>query len=531
VPSTDANTYGYGPGPREQMSLLSVLRRRALIIIATTILCGGAAAAFAYLYNDTYESTSKLTFRQTIGTELNAAGFLPNTPDADNLAADNVEFVDSRSVAVATSRQLARRGVDMSVDDIESDVTVSKEKDTDVVDIVAKADSAERAGLLADVYANQAARLYHETQQELAERALRGAEQAVAELQGRERLFSAPRLRDHVARLRILVNDSTANPQITQPGFVPTSRSGNPVQTILLGVLFGVVLGVGLALLREQADRRLHRAEDVSAAFDARVLTTVPRNRSLKKNVPWEDLPSEVAEAFRMLFVNLRYAPGQRARTVLVTSSRSREGKSTVAWYLASAAAAGGLSVALVEADMRRPSLAKRFDLEPEPGLAEALGGRVSVAAALQTAPLPSAGPPGNGRAHRLEVLVAGTPSSDSWVLMQSGVMDRVLEVLLQRHDLVVLDTPPIPYVADAVSLLRRVDGVVVTASVSSTKGPEAARLRDQLATFDARILGVVANGGSAVSGYAYAPSVQRGPGEDGRPATGASFEQPTRER
>jgi polysaccharide biosynthesis transport protein len=86
---------------------------------------------------------------------------------------------------------------------------------------------------------------------------------------------------------------------------------------------------------------------------------------------------------------------------------------------------------------------------------------------------------------------------------MQSSVMVRVLDVLRKDHDIVVIDTPPIPHVADAISLLRHVDGVLVTASVNSTRGPEASRLRDQLQALDANVLGVVANGGSALSGYA----------------------------
>ena len=90
---------------------------------------------------------------------------------------------------------------------------------------------------------------------------------------------------------------------------------------------------------------------------------------------------------------------------------------------------------------------------------------------------------------------------------MQSSVMARVLDVLRKDHDLVVVDTPPIPHVADAISLLRHVDGVLVTASVNSTRGPDASRLRDQLQALDARVLGVVANGGSALSGYALRPT------------------------
>jgi polysaccharide biosynthesis transport protein len=81
--------------------------------------------------------------------------------------------------------------------------------------------------------------------------------------------------------------------------------------------------------------------------------------------------------------------------------------------------------------------------------------------------------------------------------------MVRVLDVLRKDHDIVIIDTPPLPHVADAISLLRHVDGVLVTASVNSTRGPEASRLRDQLQGLDANVLGVVANGGSAMSGYA----------------------------
>ena len=252
-----------------------------------------------------------------------------------------------------------------------------------------------------------------------------------------------------------------------------------------------------------QADRKLRRTEQVTAAFDAPVLTTVPRSRALKRHKPFADLPPQVAEAFRMLQMNLRFARSEPVRSVLVTSARTGEGKTTVSWNLAAAAASGGLSVALVEADLRRPSMAQRYDLETAPGLAEALQGEVSISAALQTIlPIPSSANPA-GHPRPLHVIVAGSPAPNPWALMQSSVMARVLEVLRKDHDLVVIDTPPLPHVSDAISLLRHVDGVLVTASVNSTRGPEATRLRDQLQGLDANVLGVVANGGSAMSGYA----------------------------
>jgi polysaccharide biosynthesis transport protein len=503
--------YGLEPPARESPSLLAVLRRRALTVVLVTILAGGAAAGFAYATRDTYESTAKLVFSQTIGPELNALGLLPNSPDADNLAESNVDLIGSRRVAAPTSEELLQRDVDMSAEDVDGDVSVSNELGSDVVDVVARSTSAETAALLANVYSQTAVRLAEDDQKRQARRALRALNAQLRKLPHEVRVAPVgpgARLRADIEQMRVIAEVGTGSPRIIQQGFVPTSRTGNPLQTILLGVLFGGVLGVGLALVRDQADRRLHRTEDVSAAFDAPVLTTVPRNRKLKRNVPFGELPPEVAEAFRMLQMNLRYGWSEPLHSVLITSARSHEGKTTIAWNLACAAASAGYEVALVEADMRRPSLADRYDLRPEPGLAEVLRGELSATEALQQ-PSPSTGaatsdmhPP------RLHVLVAGNPPPDPWALMQSPELSRALDVLKRSHGLVVLDTAPIPHVADAISLLRRVDGVIVTASVSSTRGPEAGRLRDQLQALDARVLGVVANGGSAAAGYPYGPTV-----------------------
>ena len=132
--------YGADPTQRTSKTLLSVLRRRWLIVVLTALLAGGAAAAFAFLTRDRYESTAKLLFNQTIGPEFTALGLLPTSPDADNLAQNNVATVDSRRVAEATAEELQTQGMDISAADVEEDVTVSAAKDTDVVDVVATAE-------------------------------------------------------------------------------------------------------------------------------------------------------------------------------------------------------------------------------------------------------------------------------------------------------------------------------------------------------------------------------------------------------
>jgi succinoglycan biosynthesis transport protein ExoP len=498
--------------PREQASLFAVLLRRAPIIIVVTLLSAGAAAAFAYASRDDYESTAKLLFRQTVGLEQNAQGLQPGAPDADNLAQNNVAVVDSRRVADETAEQL---GGDVSGDDVANDVTVIGQKDSDVVNVVAKADSAGGAAELATTYAETARRQAQADQQAETVAALGSVSRQLRELPPKARAGDqAATLRENRDKLRTLADVGPGSPQIIQLGFVPEGKSGSPLETILLGALFGLILGVGLALLRDQMDRRLHHAAEVSAAFDAPVLTTVPRNRKLKRAVPFHELPLNVAESFRMLHMNLRFGMDPPVRSVLVTSARSREGKTTVAWNLACAAASSGLSVTLVEADLRRPSMAERYGLRPGPGLSELLRGEVLVADALQSVPTREVDSSTNGAPDPMQVLVAGAPPPDPWALMQSPAMVRTLELV--ARDLVVIDTPPIPHVADAIALLRRVDGVLVCASVNSTSGPEAGRLRHQLETLDARVLGVVANGGSAATGYAYAPPRGGGTGTGG---------------
>ncbi len=490
-------------------SLLATLRRRLPIILVTTILVAGAVAAFSYRSRDNYQSTSRLLFSQISGPDLNALGLLPVAVDAATQIADDTALVGSRRVA-----QVAARTLGVSVNSVQSDVAVTGGKAGDVINVTATTHPAQRAAALANAYADAAVAL---AQADQTNRARLTANSLTAQF---HKLSPSTRksgvggaLLIRIAQLRALQAAGTGSPEILQAGYVPSGPSGNPLQAVALGVVLGFLLGVGLALLREQADQRLRHAGDVSAAFEAPVLATFPRSRALMRRTPFTQLPAAAMEALQMLQANLRYGQGEPLRSVLVTSSRGRQGKSTVAWNLAVTAVSSGLSVLLIDADLRRSSLASSYDLLPFPGLTEVLGGALSLEHAIQSVTLALDERPHNGHratasgaghAPTLDVLIAGAAPPDPSALLQSSQMSELLSGLEGRYDLVIVDTPPIAQVADAIALLQSVDGVLVVASVRATRGPEAEGLRNQLQALDARVVGVVLNGGTGASNYGY---------------------------
>jgi tyrosine-protein kinase len=327
--------YGAEPVAREHVSLLSVLRRRALIIVVVALLAGGAAAAFAYTRGETYQSTSKLLFAQTIGPELQAMGLVPGAPDADNLNMSNKQVVGSRGVADETARRLTAGGWPRSPDDVANNIAIDNTRDTDVVAVTASSDTAKHAQQLATTYTQVASEVSADAQRAQARRALENVENQLAQASAQP--GSGPStndLREDVARLKTLSEVGTGSPRVIQQGYLPTSATGKPIQTMVLGIAFGLLLGVGLALVREQSDRKLRRASQVTDAIGAPVLTTVPRSRALKRHKPFADLPPQVAEAFRMLQMNLRFARENPVRSVMVTSARTGDGKTTVSWNL-----------------------------------------------------------------------------------------------------------------------------------------------------------------------------------------------------
>ncbi|SEL20356.1 capsular exopolysaccharide family [Blastococcus sp. DSM 46786] len=285
------------------------------------------------------------------------------------------------------------------------------------------------------------------------------------------------------------------SPAVRATTVAPAGVPGAPVSprtslNLAVGVLAGLLLGCGLALARDRLDTRVRDAAVVAQLTGLPVVGSIPTRPSGSTAHPAVDADPHgvVAEAVRQFRTNLQFLGMQDeeragARIVAVTSSRSGEGKSTVAVELAAALAETGTRVLLVDADLRRPTIADRLGLEAAAGLTTALLGRASVADLVQE--WGTAG---------LHVLPSGPVPPNPSGLLGSPVMRRLLERLRDDYDHVVLDTAPVLPVSDAAVLSRSVDGLVVLADVTRVRRAQLSQSLHSLAQVQATVLGVVLN-------------------------------------
>jgi succinoglycan biosynthesis transport protein ExoP len=271
---------------------------------------------------------------------------------------------------------------------------------------------------------------------------------------------------------------------------VPTAASGpDKARTLLIGFLVGLVLAVGVALLRERLDDRIKSAEELERATGIRLLGSVPRVTA------WSDAgearlelradpESEVSESYRMIAANLlALASRELVTTLVVTSAVDGEGKTTTASNLAVSLAEQGKKVVVVSADLRHPRLHEFFGIENDLGFADLQRDSLPVSKVEQDTDIPNLRVIGSGRTdHQVR------PQFESDKL--SHVVSSIRGADVQ---FVVVDAPALLEAAESSVLARGVDGVILVADGRSTL-PTVARAVAQLRQADVRIIGAVYN-------------------------------------
>jgi polysaccharide biosynthesis transport protein len=278
------------------------------------------------------------------------------------------------------------------------------------------------------------------------------------------------------------------------PAETPTSAASPDVPLgLAAGLLGGLVAGFGLAWLRELLDTRIRDAEVLAEVTDRPLIGSVGAwSRSSGQVIVARAPHSPQAESFRQLRTNLQFlrvadeASGGRpagAAVVAVTSSLAAEGKSTTASNLAVALAETGARVLLVDADLRRPSIATALGIEGSVGLTTVLSGQAEVADVVQ-----------EWGTNGLDVLASGPVPPNPAELLGSPAMHRLVQELRRTYDYVVVDTAPLLPVTDAAVLSRVVDGTILVADAGRVRRGQVAQALANLEQVSGRVLGVVLN-------------------------------------
>jgi receptor protein-tyrosine kinase len=272
-----------------------------------------------------------------------------------------------------------------------------------------------------------------------------------------------------------------------------------------LGLGLGLLIGLALVVLLEKLDRRVRETDELERLWDRPVLSMIPADSDLGRD-GIAPPAGPISEAFAMLRGRLRYFNVDRdLRVIMVTSALPGEGKSTTAWNLAVAAARSGTRVLLIDADLRRPTIASRLRLGRTTGLADVLVGIDSFVDTVHSVPIPQRP---TESPIVVDVLAAGSPPPNPVEIIESEAMERLLHEARSRYDLVLLDTPPVGIVSDALGLVPRADGLLVVTRLNHITRDAARRFRQELESLDAPLIGVVANAvprqGDGYYGYGY---------------------------
>jgi succinoglycan biosynthesis transport protein ExoP len=313
--------------------------------------------------------------------------------------------------------------------------------------------------------------------------------------------------------------------KLVRPAAQAAKISPAPMKNAVLGLMGGLLLGLGLAFVLEMLDKRVRSEDEIERRLQLPLLARIPdppRSKANKKELVMLVEPSSLrAESFRRLRINLEFVNAERrARTILVTSATAGEGKSTTVGNLAVAAARAGQNVALVDLDLRRPTLHEFFGVPLQPGATDVALGSISLEDGLRQIRLHErqVSASTNGRASvpgTLEFLSVGTLPPNPGEFLGAKGISEILLALSERSDLVFIDAPPLLSVGDTLPLSARVDAVVVVTRFGIVSRSMLTDLARALHTIPTEKLGVVITGVGDEETYGYGYAAE--PGLDDR--------------
>lgn len=301
-------------------------------------------------------------------------------------------------------------------------------------------------------------------------------------------------------------NIRTGNIRVVDPAETPKFPvSPKKMQNMLLGLIVGLALGIGLAFFLEYLDNTVKTPDDIKLRLKIPYLGPVPvlamaetdkrggkgGNPKTREQKPEDDLitigspKSTASESYRGLRTSILFSAADvPPRTILITSAAPAEGKTITSANIAVAMAQAGNKILLIDGDLRRPRMHRVFNVPRDRGLSNILAGTCGIDEAIIQTTIPG-----------IDIIPCGPVPPNPSEMLGSQSMLKIIETLRGRYDRIIIDSPPITAVTDAVIISRLVDGVLLVVRAGETHREIIKNGISLLQSANAHILGAILNG------------------------------------
>jgi Mrp family chromosome partitioning ATPase/capsular polysaccharide biosynthesis protein len=470
--------------------LRAVKAHRLLVALVTLGMLVLAIFWLAAVRSPSYQATAQLLVTPLPQDDQIFLGLqlLRDSGDPTRTVQTAANLVGSPEAADRTAKELGDGWDGQRVTD---SITVEPQGESNILAVTGTAGSAEEAVRLADTFTRETIAVRKEKLQEQVGPLLDQLERRSGSISGSD-TEAAAELQDRINRLEDVRTGSDPTIDVSQFAETPSSPSGAGTPVILvLALLAGGALGAGSAVLMELLDSRIRDEDEALTIFPLPVLARVPIVRrariGARPGEAWALAPA-VREACRTLILQLRAHEGAGGRAVMLTSASTGDGKTTSAINLAATLAASGEKVVLLDFDLRKPDVARQLGVRKPTALRRVLDDDADLASLLQSpSSLPS-----------VSVLATGFADGDAMLL--EHLYRRLPEIVEEARgmaDHVVIDTPPLGEISDALRLLDVVDDLVIVVRPGNTERNGLMTTSDLLARAHGMPSGFFVIGGS----------------------------------